>query len=190
MDIASRLLGLAIIASAFAWAAMGTGDVFLWIDVPAAMMVMMLIVGGLWASFRPIDILMAVATALTGDQRSGPRQPVYVAVFGRAHQYAWGAGIVTMLLGIVAMLQNASDPSLFGPGLAVAVLPVLYGGILGEFLFSPMQQMLMHPDAENDNQAADPPHGPARPALIALIVVSLVLTTGCVLVILSPWNAH
>lgn len=47
-------------------------------------------------------------------------------------------GMIGTLIGLVAMLQNLSDPSSIGPAMAVALLTTFYGSVLANLIFIPM----------------------------------------------------
>ncbi|MGE4552960.1 MAG: motility protein A [Desulfovibrionaceae bacterium] len=51
-------------------------------------------------------------------------------------------GMIGTLIGLVAMLQNLSDPSAIGPAMAVALLTTFYGAILANVVFIPMSRKL------------------------------------------------
>ena len=53
-----------------------------------------------------------------------------VAVFERGQSYAVGSGVLGTLVGTVLMLGNLDDPAAIGPGLAVALLTLIYGLLL------------------------------------------------------------
>ena len=46
--------------------------------------------------------------------------------------FAIASGLVGTVIGLVNMLANLNDPSAIGPAMAVALLSILYGVILGE----------------------------------------------------------
>jgi len=100
-------------------------------------------------SFRPGQLSEAIALAVAGGSAqpvSPAQRRVCAAVFGRAYQLAWGAGLLGTLLGLIAMLADLSDPAAIGAGMAVALLTTAYGAMLAEFLFAPLQQsVLNHP---------------------------------------------
>ena len=52
--------------------------------------------------------------------------------------YSPALGLIGTLIGLVAMLQNMSDPSSIGPAMAVALLTTFYGAILANMVFSPL----------------------------------------------------
>jgi len=47
-------------------------------------------------------------------------------------------GMVGTLIGLVAMLQNLSDPASIGPSMAVALLTTFYGSLFANLIFIPM----------------------------------------------------
>jgi chemotaxis protein MotA len=51
-------------------------------------------------------------------------------------------GMVGTLIGLVAMLQNLSDPSSIGPSMAVALLTTFYGSLFANLIFIPMASKL------------------------------------------------
>lgn len=51
-------------------------------------------------------------------------------------------GMVGTLIGLVAMLQNLSDPASIGPSMAVALLTTFYGSLLANLVFIPISNKL------------------------------------------------
>lgn len=47
-------------------------------------------------------------------------------------------GMIGTLVGLVLMLQNLSDPSKLGPGMAVALITTFYGAVLANVVFIPI----------------------------------------------------
>ena len=52
--------------------------------------------------------------------------------------FAPAFGMIGTLVGLVQMLQNLSDPSKIGSGMAVALLTTLYGAVAANMVFIPM----------------------------------------------------
>lgn len=52
--------------------------------------------------------------------------------------YAPAFGMIGTLVGLVQMLQNLSDPSQIGQGMATALLTTLYGAVLANMVFLPL----------------------------------------------------
>jgi chemotaxis protein MotA len=53
-------------------------------------------------------------------------------------------GMIGTLIGLIQMLQNLSDPSALGPGMAVAMITTLYGAILANSLCIPVSRKLKY----------------------------------------------
>jgi chemotaxis protein MotA len=51
-------------------------------------------------------------------------------------------GMIGTLVGLVAMLQNLSDPSAIGPGMAVAILTTFYGAMIANIIAVPIKKKL------------------------------------------------
>ena len=82
-------------------------------------------------------------------------------------------GAIGFLIGLVMMLQNLEDPAKIGPAMAIAILTVFYGLVLGELLVAPLTRRLAlqglgsveGPDIEHPNRSA------GRGAVVACVVV-------------------
>ncbi len=59
-------------------------------------------------------------------------------------KYAPAFGMIGTLIGLVAMLQNLSDPSSIGPSMAVALLTTLYGALLANVVCLPIVDKLSY----------------------------------------------
>jgi chemotaxis protein MotA len=57
-------------------------------------------------------------------------------------------GMIGTLIGLVQMLQQLSDPSQIGAGMAVALLTTFYGAIFANLFFLPMSGKLEARDKE------------------------------------------
>ena len=51
-------------------------------------------------------------------------------------------GMIGTLIGLVAMLQNLSDPGAIGPAMAVALLTTFYGAVMANVIFLPLSRKL------------------------------------------------
>lgn len=56
--------------------------------------------------------------------------------------FAPAFGMIGTLVGLVQMLQNLSDPSMIGQGMATALLTTLYGAMLSNMVFLPLSGKL------------------------------------------------
>ena len=68
-------------------------------------------------------------------------------IFRKMSEYALGSGMIGTLIGLVQILRDMDDPSAIGPAMAVAILTLLYGIILGEITFKPMATEFIKQDA-------------------------------------------
>ncbi len=84
------------------------------------------------------QILEAELEAMDGRHMQGKG---ILDTFGK---YAPAMGMIGTLVGLVAMLQNMSDPSQIGKGMAVALLTTLYGAILANMVFLPLADKLAY----------------------------------------------
>jgi len=57
-------------------------------------------------------------------------------------RFAPAYGMIGTLMGLIMMLQDMSDPSGIGAGMAVALITTLYGAIVANVFFSPMAEKL------------------------------------------------
>lgn len=63
-------------------------------------------------------------------------------------KYAPAYGMIGTLIGLVQMLANMSDPSMIGPGMAVAILTTLYGAIIANLFAGPLADKLAKRSSE------------------------------------------
>ena len=174
MNLHSRIIGFGIVAVLVGWALAAGGQPSIFFNLPSLLMVLGVIVGGLWACFGPQLVVQAWGAGLLGCRDFDlEKLPLYIAVFERAYALAWAGGIVATFIGLIIMLANMADPSSIGSGMAVALLAVLYGAFLAEFVFKTLQQTLLN------QLAAGPEHGrtvPTSPrSLLALGSVAVLI---------------
>ncbi|MEO0476867.1 MAG: MotA/TolQ/ExbB proton channel family protein, partial [Planctomycetota bacterium] len=121
-------------------------------------MVIGVLFGGVLLCFPVTQITDAFEAAFQADSAEPVdawQRQQRIAVFARLYQLAWGGGLVAALIGLIAMLSDLSDPASIGAGMAVALLAPAYGALLAEFIFNPMQQMVMNQPPRQD--------GPSEP---------------------------
>jgi hypothetical protein len=133
MSISSKLTGFAIIIGLFAVSCGSLGLAF--IDIPSLLLVVGVTIGGLWAGFGPRLLLEAGRATIAPGDVDPARAAALATVFRRGYQLAWASGGLGLLTGIILMLANLDDPSRIGPGLALCMLSLLYGGAIAELFF-------------------------------------------------------
>ncbi len=72
------------------------------------------------------------------------RHVVGQGIFKALGNYAPAFGMIGTLVGLVAMLQNMSDPKSLGSGMAVALLTTLYGAMVANLVALPTAGKLAH----------------------------------------------
>ena len=135
--IIAMVLFIGLTVAGMAWGS-GLDTVFNFID-PASILIVVGVIsaGGIW-SF-PFDIIkQSFADAVSGEELSSDRATQGHLVFMKLSQLAVASGLLGTLIGLVKMLQNLDDPTIIGPAMAVALLTLLYGVIVGEFVFKSM----------------------------------------------------
>lgn len=63
-------------------------------------------------------------------------------------RYAPAFGMIGTLMGLIFMLNNMSDPSAIGPGMAVALITTMYGALIANVFANPVGDKLASRDAE------------------------------------------
>jgi len=123
MRVINLLVGFGLLLLMLWWAALSSGSVWYYLDIPSLLFVLGLVAGGLWLCHGPTHTAWAIAEGIAGrdDLRPADRQQL-AAVLQTGHRLAWGAGMLGLLFGMVVMLQNMDDPSKVGPGLAIGLL--------------------------------------------------------------------
>lgn len=143
LHLIHTLIGATLLVAVLAWGALSTGDISVFIDTSSLIWVVGIVIAGLWMCFGPLTAAKAIAGALFGSRTEDQDTfTLNIAVLARGYQLAWAAGVSGALLGLVIMLINLDDPAAIGPGMALCLLTAIYGLILAEFFFSPLQQLM------------------------------------------------
>ena len=144
-------------------------------DPPSTIIVFGVVVGGALASFPPSRVSMALRDAFSSGSLDPEQAKSSSTVFFRLSELSIGGGLTGTLVGLVMMLQQMDDPTAIGPAMAVALLTLLYGVLLSEFVFrSFAADILVRGEAEAS--AGETPfqsHRVERIALPLFIVISI-----------------
>ena len=104
----------------------------LFINLPALMAVFGIAFFALLATFGT-DFLKFIPESLLNFVSTNPQpNPRYAEIALFTSRYIIGAGIIGMLIGLIQMLSNLSDPSGIGVGMATALLTTFYAIIASE----------------------------------------------------------
>ena len=63
---------------------------------------------------------------------------LFARIMNSAGTFAPSFGMIGTLIGLVQMMQNLTDPTQIGAGMAVAMLTTLYGAVLANLVFLPL----------------------------------------------------
>lgn len=139
----SRLAGIAMAPGIIVLMALALGESLgSFIDLPSLLLVCGVVFGGLFASHGPHAMLRCLRQALEQEPMAQRDVAASLRVARNGYRLCWAAGTVGVLLGVVHMLSNLSDPSLIGAGIAVSILSLLYGALLAELVFANIVQWL------------------------------------------------
>lgn len=141
-----------------------TFEVSWFVDLPTVLIMIIFVVpvlmrGGLWKDFkRAFKLLQKDFTCRLGELRRTKD------VLEMMQKQIWYAGILTMMVSIIYVMVNISDPSLLGPNIAVSVLTLFYTVILEMFLL-PLQlevkrRIIHYMDLETDVEMRMPQNMP------------------------------
>lgn len=152
-----RHIGFIFLAGIFYWSAINGGSVDWFFGPTSLIWVLGTLFAGLWVGFGPETIPKAFKAALFSRPADAKERRRFANFFRQGHQLSWGAGLIGMIINLVVMLQNMDDPSAIGPGMAMSLLVVLYGAVLAEFVFGPLNYAMIHRPTEQEND--DDPKG-------------------------------
>ena len=111
------------------------GELLAFIDLPS----FLIVIGGMSCatvgSF-PIHVIGEAIGDAFGRNATEDEERVLRSyhVLSKMGDFAIASGLTGTVIGLVNMLANLDDPSAIGPAMAVALLTILYGVILGEFV--------------------------------------------------------
>lgn len=92
------------------------------------------------ADNRPPEVINSI---LQMDMDSmDERHKSIIVILNSMSEDAPAMGMIGTLVGLVAMLQNLSDPAAIGPGMAVALLTTFYGAMLSNLFAVPIMRKL------------------------------------------------
>ncbi|MEM7577793.1 MAG: MotA/TolQ/ExbB proton channel family protein [Planctomycetota bacterium] len=154
-DLAHSAVGWAIVGFGIVSMTLLMGVAGIYIDLPSLIWIGIIVIGGLWTTYRPGAIVRALAM---GGLRRPPRDfDDVVEAFGvlrRGRHLGWASGVLGSLLGVIAMLADLSDYHAIGAGLAVALITTLYGALVSELVFAPMLHAVQQRRDQIDAAAA------------------------------------
>jgi len=82
------------------------------------------------------EVLRTEIDAIASRHREGK------SIMDQLGRFAPAYGMIGTLIGLIMMLQDMSDPTGIGKGMAVALITTLYGAIIANVFFSPFAEKL------------------------------------------------
>lgn len=82
------------------------------------------------------EVLRTEVESMASRHREGK------GILDQLARFAPAYGMIGTLMGLIMMLQDMSDPSSIGSGMAVALITTLYGAIAANVVFSPFAEKL------------------------------------------------
>ncbi|MFC1552030.1 MotA/TolQ/ExbB proton channel family protein [Candidatus Latescibacterota bacterium] len=145
----TMIAGIIVVTVFLLFGILSGGSLVLFIDIPAALIVGGILIGGSLISFGLAVPLKAVKEALLGKGvQALDELKIYINFFNLASQLSIAGGVAGTLIGLIQMLAKMDDPSSIGPSMAIALITVLYGVILSEFVFQPLKHALITKSAD------------------------------------------
>ena len=127
------------------------------IDFPTLLVMVIFVVpvlmrGGMWKDFKRAFQLLKKRYDCRLSELRRTRD-----VLEMIQKQIWYAGILTMMVSIMYIMVNISDPSLLGPNVAISILTLFYTVVL-EMLLLPLQlevkrRIINYMDLESDVEA-------------------------------------
>ena len=108
------------------------------VDIPSILIVVGVVISGTIWSFPIEKTEEAFWDACSIGQVDEERAKQGYLIFQSMAGYSVGGGILGTIIGLVKMLANLDDPTAIGPAMAVALLTIFYGVLLGEVVFKSM----------------------------------------------------
>ena len=131
-----RIIGLII---TIALITLAMGDITAFIDIPS----LLIVLGGTLGMliFGCSSIPNMVSAVFSGDATN---EQLTAAAKGwrMARSYTLAFGVIGTFIGGVIMLKNMDDPAAIGPGVALAILTILYALLLSFAVYLPLQSRL------------------------------------------------
>ena len=150
MVLGGGLVVLLVVVAMRFGGALGT-----FIDMPSVFIVVGVTVGATIWSSPMSDIGLAVARSLGSGPIPEEEAHRAHAVLQHAANAAVAGGTLGTVIGLIQMLENLDDPAAIGPAMAVALLTLLYGLMLGEvFLRSAAADLLARSNGDSSTSPA------------------------------------
>jgi flagellar motor component MotA len=144
----SALVLLVVIVLA---AIMMESNLWAFVDVRTLMLVLGISLGGtLWLN-SVNDFLESCRDWLANEELDEAGRERSHRVFTQMANFTVAGGVIGVLIGLIQMLQNLSDPTAIGPSMAGALLSLLYAVLFGEILLRAVAEDCLSRDKSTAN---------------------------------------
>ena len=127
-----RLIGLMGVLIVISGSIVIGGGAQIFIHIPSMAITFGIAFFVLLATFGTDFLKFIPQSILTFVSRDPKPNPIFAEIALFASRYIIGAGLIGMVIGLIQMLSNLSDPSGIGAGMAVALLTSFYAIITSE----------------------------------------------------------
>jgi len=140
------LIGIIVTLAVFATGILiAGGSLLLFWDLPSVLIVLGLDLGALLVCDGIESFRLGLSSIFAKHVICTKAELVDAAeIFGLMSRCSIGGGIIGMIMGVVMLLVNITDPKNIGPYMAVAIITVLYGMMLAYLFFTPVKVRLMN----------------------------------------------
>ena len=146
-----KIVGITMIFGLLGWTILSSAKQYwpVFIDIPSLLIVVVPTIGFMLVTGGEGDwsVLLRFLSGARGQSQSNPpgitpkqAQSLCLFLLGGS-RVALISGFIGTLIGLVIMLMNMDDPSAIGPAMAVAIITLLYGGIISELVLMMMYRI-------------------------------------------------
>ena len=164
--------GIAFLVGGAIWTG---GDPSMFLHIPSIAFVFgtcfFLLLGAYGADFLKFIPASLICLAYSPSRPS--RRYAEIAKFGS--RYVIAGAVIYGLLSVITMMQNLSDPSGLGMGLAASMVAPFYAILVSEIFFAFVYQAFSNSKSDSDTPKHDKPLLPASNLLIPLIVFGFMI---------------
>lgn len=157
----------------------GRGNLAYFWDLHAFVFVFGVILFGGIGSFGMQPILLGLKFAVVGTGNRPDTLASYAA-WKRMENISLPVGVLVTVIGLILMLQNLSDPSQLGPGMATSMLGLLYSVVLEIGCFGLIANAIGAPADSSKDQSQTKWWAVVSLVLILLVFFLLMLTVRAV----------
>jgi flagellar motor component MotA len=131
------LISLVIFLAGIIWTIITSGgSVLTYLDIPSLIIVGIFpfLFTSVLFGFNEMGLAFSVLIRKETEKEKLINATNFFKIYGKV---TWIAGCVAVLIGVIAMLANLEDRTTLGPNLALALISMLYSGIINVIIIIP-----------------------------------------------------